>query len=255
MVKQGNWKRIKGITGLVLVLTLLFSIMPLSVAENKVIIQDDVNLLTEAEQKKLMELMSPICKYCTPIFWTTNLDGDIATLTRDFCLENVGKNGAYVIFVIDMKVRRLGVFSSSYVFDIITTEKANQITNHTYRLASNGDFYDSAAEAFEEILYLLENSETEKADSLKNSEVLTSMTYDELCETRKAVDEEILSRPEWKEVTVQAGKYTVGEDFPDIDFATVLHSGESIGVIMLKDGMVLQLLGPVIITPPKPLEF
>lgn len=43
---------------------------------------------------------------------------------------------------------------------------------------------------------------------------LSSMTFDELVALNKAVVMEIMTRPEWKEVTVPGGTWFVGKDIP-----------------------------------------
>ena len=43
---------------------------------------------------------------------------------------------------------------------------------------------------------------------------LSEMSYDELIALQKDITNEIMSRPEWKEVEVPAGQYTIGVDIP-----------------------------------------
>ncbi len=43
---------------------------------------------------------------------------------------------------------------------------------------------------------------------------LSQMQYDDLLALQKELVKEIMSRPEWKEVEVPAGQYTVGVDIP-----------------------------------------
>ncbi len=44
---------------------------------------------------------------------------------------------------------------------------------------------------------------------------LSSLSFDQLRKLQQIVNQEIVSRPEWKEVTVPAGTWTVGEDIPE----------------------------------------
>lgn len=46
------------------------------------------------------------------------------------------------------------------------------------------------------------------------AENISDLTFDQLIELRRKIEKEIVSRPEWKEVTVPAGIYKVGEDIP-----------------------------------------
>ena len=43
---------------------------------------------------------------------------------------------------------------------------------------------------------------------------LSALSFDQLLALRSAVEQEIISRPEWKEVTVPSGSWTVGSDIP-----------------------------------------
>ncbi len=43
---------------------------------------------------------------------------------------------------------------------------------------------------------------------------LSGYSYEQLIELQKQVNKEIMSRPEWKEVTVPVGTWKVGEDIP-----------------------------------------
>lgn len=43
---------------------------------------------------------------------------------------------------------------------------------------------------------------------------LSSFSYNDLISLQKRINKEIMSRPEWKEVTVPVGTWKVGEDIP-----------------------------------------
>lgn len=111
------------------------------------------------------------------------------------------------------------------------------------------------------------------------------MTFDQLIETRVELNKEIMSRPEWKEVTVPAGEWIVGSDIPagsysvtysgDV-FATVtVTDGEEnnylkngnlvamqvvtpddfVGRLVLEEGYIVSISSEVIFAPAKSLEF
>lgn len=114
---------------------------------------------------------------------------------------------------------------------------------------------------------------------------LSKMNFTELINLEKQLQREIMSRPEWKEVTVPQGFWTVGVDIPAGTYTitkvnrsvgiqlwgkavkdynsdgglilnTVLNdSNQVVGKITFKNGNVLQLSDPVIITPYKGLGF
>lgn len=118
--------------------------------------------------------------------------------------------------------------------------------------------------------------ETEVWESGKKID-MTALSYDELIEIQRSVTNEIISRPEWKEVEVPAGVWVIGKDIPagfysitpksyvtfkyyesvDTDYWNYysLGSGEGLGKYELKEGMKIDINGPVILAPPKGLGF
>ncbi len=110
---------------------------------------------------------------------------------------------------------------------------------------------------------------------------LSGMSYDDLIALQKNLVTEIMSRPEWKKVTVPAGTWKVGEDIPagtygvstdtilvtmsvyknenkdfsDLECMNVLSPEQSIGKLALQDGWVVELTGEVFFTPPVSLGF
>ena len=96
------------------------------------------------------------------------------------------------------------------------------------------------------------------------SEDLSSMSYDELIDLHRQLVKEIMSRPEWKEVEVPAGKWIIGEDIPEGSYSVTpvknssvinvygnnsygipdliyLSDGETYGKLVLKDGMEIDI--------------
>ena len=115
---------------------------------------------------------------------------------------------------------------------------------------------------------------------------LSGMSFDELLALRDQVQRELISRPEWKEVTVPAGTWYIGPEIPEgiyslypstqrgatvhlwgkakDDFETdggliisVFLQNQEVGYgkVELKEGNVLILGGPVVLSPVQPLGF
>lgn len=107
----------------------------------------------------------------------------------------------------------------------------------------------------------------------------SAMTYDELLALREAITAEIMSRPEWKEVTVPVGSWIIGKDIPAGSYSIriisrtlriyvyksqtartwdrhfIVHDDDPIGQITLDDGMVIELDEPCIFSRPDSLGF
>lgn len=113
---------------------------------------------------------------------------------------------------------------------------------------------------------------------------LSDLSYTDLLALRDQVQAELISRPEWKQVTVPGGTWTVGEDIPagsysiypvksvvihlwgaavdDFDTAGGMLISDywsspttGLGKVALVDGNVLQLSAPVIFAPAEQLHF
>ena len=107
---------------------------------------------------------------------------------------------------------------------------------------------------------------------------LSGMKYDELIALQRQLVAEIMSRPEWKEVTVPAGKWEIGEDIPagkysitaasssifvdiktknggDFLFQYLSKKGDAIGKVTLEKGYSLDISGPVVFAPVALLGF
>lgn len=60
------------------------------------------------------------------------------------------------VFVIDMDNRNIWIYSDGAIYKTVTGAYAETVTDNVYRYASNGDYYECAAEVFREIHALLE---------------------------------------------------------------------------------------------------
>lgn len=103
------------------------------------------------------------------------------------------------------------------------------------------------------------------------------MSYDELIEMNRKIIAEIISRPEWKEVTVPAGNWVVGVDIP-VGFYSI-KATDRLSIVKLEDkngnyvfyktmdtdevcgkaefaaGSTFEIKKPVILAPPISLGF
>ena len=106
---------------------------------------------------------------------------------------------------------------------------------------------------------------------------LTSMSYEDLIALSRQITAEIMSRPEWKEVEVPSGEWTVGVDIPAgvysitpvgssanfscydengrLQVNLLCLNGKPIGKVELKEGWTVKPSKPVIFAPPMTLGF
>lgn len=103
---------------------------------------------------------------------------------------------------------------------------------------------------------------------------LSAMSFEDLLTLRDAVNAEIKSRPEWKEVIVPAGTWTVGVEIPAGSYSItaisrtvrvdvyeskgaayssdhlIIHTDEPFGKLDLTDGMVIKIDESAVFAPP-----
>ena len=127
-------------------------------AETLPLIQDDANLLTEAERKSLEQDMMPLCDYGLPMFWTTRESGDIGVLAEDFLRKHLARGESGTVFAINMQTRQLYIYSDGEIYRVVNGGEAETITDNVYRQAGRGDYYGCASSAFQQ-MYRLMNGE------------------------------------------------------------------------------------------------
>ena len=116
------------------------------------------------------------------------------------------------------------------------------------------------------------------------ADTLSDLSFDELIALRGELNKEIMSRPEWKEVEVPAGTWTVGRDIPagaycvkiagngmvnvsvwkkapkdysnnGLVYNELISEGSPYGRMELQEGWIVEIGFPVIFTPPISLGF
>ena len=115
-------------------------------------IQDDEDLLSDSEEQQLAETMKEATEYCNAAFVT--IGSNNYSSTRAFAeayYESVFGSSNGTLFIIDMDYRQLYVYTHGDASGRITSSKADTITDNIYRMASNGQYFECANEAFSEI--------------------------------------------------------------------------------------------------------
>ena len=121
-----------------------------------VYLEDDADLLTSSEEESLKEIMRSILPYGHALFYTTSdpSASDVESSARAYLNRKTGSSSA-VLFMIDMKHRKLCVWSNGEILKTITSAEGDNITDNVYRSASRGDYFTCAKEAFSQIHTLL----------------------------------------------------------------------------------------------------
>ena len=122
----------------------------------KLIIEDDANLLDDEELIKLEDNMLGLTKYGNIIFKSINENSySTESFVANYYHTAFGTESG-TVFLIDMDNRIIYIFSDGDNYKIITSAKANIITDNVYTYASRGDYYGCASKAFEQVNILLD---------------------------------------------------------------------------------------------------
>ena len=113
------------------------------------IIIDDIDLLTESEEAKLIEEMTPLTEYGNIIFWSTDVHKtdyiDQARVKR----RSLYDLDSAAILMINMNTRKVVIQSYGTMYQYITDSKARSITDNASHYATSKDYYMFAKEAYE----------------------------------------------------------------------------------------------------------
>ena len=127
------------------------------VGQYKIVIEDDADILTDDEEKQLLKDMRPLSEYGNIAFKSiSSNDTSTDNFARNYYHNIFGhgvSNGS--LFLVDMDNRKIYIFSDGNNYKIINNSKAYLITDNIYKMASAGDYYGCASEAYSEMYTLL----------------------------------------------------------------------------------------------------
>ncbi len=124
-----------------------------------IILEDDADLLDEAEEENLLDRMKYISAYGNVAFKTiaSNDRSGSKNYSENYYYENFG-NASGMVFLIDMDYRQLIISTNGAINKVVTVAKANTITDNVYRMASREKYYDCACAVFDQALTLLQGN-------------------------------------------------------------------------------------------------
>lgn len=123
----------------------------------KVIIEDDADLLSYAEEQSLANSMEKLTEYGNIAFKSIdrNSYGSTSRYAERYYHETFGKESG-TIFLIDMSKRMVYIFSDGKNYKTITKSKAETITDNVYKYASNKEYFECADKAYSQMYTILE---------------------------------------------------------------------------------------------------
>ena len=143
----------------------------------RVVIIDEINLLTANEKKNLAEDMKPLTQYGNIAFWTTDeYTGNEIDQTRIKRRELFDLNSGSV-FAINMneKVRKLTIQSYGDIESVINDSVARSITDNVKSYASGKQYYLCAKNAFSQMFTKLDGGTIPEPLKIAGYIVIASM--------------------------------------------------------------------------------
>lgn len=121
-----------------------------------VYMDDAQDLLTDAQEQKLIEQMTALTEFGNVGFISCeNYSASTASYSAQRYASLFGSDSG-VILVIDMGQRMIYIKNNGAVSKIITNAYSNTITDNIYRYASDGDYYGCASSAYSQLGTLLQ---------------------------------------------------------------------------------------------------
>ena len=122
------------------------------------LILDENDLLTADEETALVQSMIPITDYGHIVFWSTEsytYDEIEQAKQQRYNLYGYESSG---IFAINMNVRKVTFQSDGAIYSMVSSSYARSITDNVSGYASSGNYYQCAAEAYRQILTVLQGN-------------------------------------------------------------------------------------------------
>lgn len=122
----------------------------------QVVVSDDAGLFLETERYDLAEQMQKITEYGNVALITIDENSSSAQSYAASCYRELFGTDSGTLFLIDMDNRMLWIHSDGAVYETITKDYADTITDNVYTYASYEDYYQCAMEVFGQIDSLLD---------------------------------------------------------------------------------------------------
>ena len=117
----------------------------------RVVIEDDINLLSSAEERQLLDDMIPLTEYGNAAFWSTRESASSELVQAEQRRRSLFDLESASILVINMNLRTVSIQSYGTLYDVITSSRANSITNNVRNYLTRGQYYTGASKAFSQM--------------------------------------------------------------------------------------------------------
>ena len=114
----------------------------------RVVIEDDIDLLSTEEERQLLDDMIPLTEYGNAAFWSTRESASNELIQAEARRRALFDLESASILVINMNLRKVSIQSYGRLYDVITVSRANSITNNVRNDLTRGQYYAASSKAF-----------------------------------------------------------------------------------------------------------
>ena len=117
----------------------------------RAVIEDELDLLTAAEERKILDNMIPLTEYGSVAFWSTREESaDLQTQAEEKRRALFGEESSCIV-VINKAYQQLSIQSRGQLAKVITSARAGRIAARGSTDLTRGQTYNAVSEAFSQI--------------------------------------------------------------------------------------------------------
>ena len=126
----------------------------------RAVIEDELDLLTAAEERKILDNMIPLTEYGSVAFWSTREESaDVQTQAEEKRRTLFGEESSCIV-VIHKAYQQLSVQSGGQRAKVVTSARAGRIAARGSTDLTRGQTYNAVSEAFSQLGTLTGSSKT-----------------------------------------------------------------------------------------------
>ena len=118
---------------------------------SRAVIEDELDLLTAAEERKILDNMIPLTEYGSVAFWSTREESvDVQTQAEEKRRALFGEESSCIV-VINKAYQQLSIQSRGQLAKVVTSARAGRIAARGSTDLTRGQTYNAVSEAFSQI--------------------------------------------------------------------------------------------------------
>ena len=126
----------------------------------RAVIEDELDLLTTSEERKILDNMIPLTEYGSVAFWSTREESaDVQTQAEEKRRALFGEESSCIV-VINKAYQQLSIQSRGQLAKVVTSARAGRIAARGSTDLTRGQTYNAVSEAFSQIGTLTGSSKT-----------------------------------------------------------------------------------------------